>query len=407
MEGSMELKRAIVIILLTCGILGAISYWAFHIPAQKQNFFAYAENGTSLGVYWYQNGSSPVTNIDWGYVSEGTENVTIYAKNEGNTSFYVYTVQQEWIPRNLSGTLNLYGVPKTQQINVNETKNMTLCLSLKPSFGEDVNFTGNTILYAVSDLVLLPDKENFSELWVYNLNLQLAMHDDPYIVESGIFNVTTLSWTPKASWFAWGIIPSSRLSLTLQGNYSGILKVSWIDMASNVKLAFSNGTKLNAVNFWNSTTKQIALGLTINDGLSLSIYPEEMPSWYSWAWLIPSLTVAFAVILKHIKNPYAKLLTLTTIEDGFLRISLILIRMPLLICVPISIVLDIIAHSVRQPRNVKRRFLLALGYNSAWYGLYFVGSLWHWSLGILLGVLFHFTLDMIIIKRSGVALKEE
>lgn len=532
----MELKREVIIGLI-CAILAlTVLYVSFQFPKQKQNFFVRAENGLSIGIYWFENGTNPVTHIEWGTVNVGTENVTVYVKNNGTTPFYVYTVQENWFPRNLYGRLNLYTIPKTQQVNASQIKNMTIVLSLAQIDVTDVNFTGYTIVYAFSEPINLPDKEVFSELWDFNMNLKLTMSGNPYIVSikgiepkswitpdaihshcghdpddawraidgsTGIgwypnlvgnhwmifdlgksnnitkvrfwcasvylfgdgigvevyvgddtanlgekvadavltntgdwceidgfskngryikvvdkahdwiysiiyefayygtvapspISITKIDWIPKAPWYSWGLVPSNQLSLTLNGNGSGNLKVNWKDMSDNTKVLFSNGTKLSATDFWNSTTDHIDLNITLNSELSMSIYPEELPRWYSWAWLIPSLIVAIELILKRVENPYAQLFTLVTIEDGFLRVSLILVAIPLWLCIPVSITLDTIVHSIAQ-RKFKKRFLLALLYNVIWYGFYFIGSLWYWVFGIFLGVLFHFVLDLIIV----------
>ena len=397
----MELRHKIIISLFVSILLGFSFYWIFQAPHQEQNFFTYAEPGVSFGIYWFDNATSPVTLIDWGYIDIGSENVTIYVKNEGDTPFYTYVVQENWFPRDLYGRLNLYTVPQTQQIGVDETKNMTIVLSLSQVHVGDGNFTGDTIIYAFSEPVSLPDKDVFEKLGDFNTNMKFAMKGTPYVVSiDGSANITQLTWIPEAPWYSWGLVPSNQLSLTLKGSGSNNLKINWKNISDNVKVLFSNGTKLTATDYWNSTTNHIDLNLTLYSELGISIYPEELPRWYSWAWLIPGLYFIFAAILKHIKNPYAKLLTLVAIEDGFLRISLIIVGMPLLMCLPVSILVDTIVHAFKQ-RNFKKRFLLALLYNSIWYGMFIIGNLLHWSVGIFLGISFHFILDVVIIHFKG------
>ena len=340
-----------------------------------------------------------MTEIGWGNVST-TKQVVAYVQNEGNASFYLYVYSENWSPQVLAKEMNIYTTPFTQEVGVEEISNMSIVLFPRSLQGfNNVSFSFDIIVCAVNDAVTLLQRQNFSQLVDYNLNTKLAFEEKPHIVGLSAFQVSTLDWFDA----------NNTLSINLLGGSSGDLVVNWKNMSSKVKVELSNGSYFDAWDFWNSTTKNIALPLTIDDEMKVSIYmfePQVPPwfgDWYMWGWVIPALATALWRVLKKIKNPHVRLLVIVLIEDSLLRIIPVVILanwIPLWGCFIISIVTDALAHAIGNWEIPAIRFGLATLYNSIWYGLYLAGSLVYPALGIVLGVAFHMSIDEILSKRS-------
>jgi len=159
------------------------------------------------------------------------------------------------------------------------------------------------------------------------------------------------------------------------------------ESVSGATYSYYSISKILTLTVTHSSSEEVVIDWTVEWGF-----------WWGGWWIIPILGAALAYLLKRIKamNVHVLLILVVVIEDALLRISPIIILdywVPLWSIYIISVVLDSITHSFKKWKILPKRTLLAITYNGGWYGLYFVGSLVHPVVGVLLGVAFHFLID--------------
>jgi len=104
----------------------------------------------SIGIYWDAGCTKTVSSIDWGVLSPGqTEEVVVYARNEGNQSIVLTVTASNYSPVNASQSLNFsWTCIKFTGIAVNETVQVTQNLYVSPNAGGISDFSFDIIFSA-------------------------------------------------------------------------------------------------------------------------------------------------------------------------------------------------------------------------------------------------------------------
>lgn len=93
-----------------------------------------------IEVYWEQNCTTEVTQIDWGILEPGSlENVTVYARNEGSLRINLTLTTENWQPIQAPQYLNLTWDYSNQVIEPGRIQKIVLTLSV----AEEVPGTGD------------------------------------------------------------------------------------------------------------------------------------------------------------------------------------------------------------------------------------------------------------------------
>jgi len=118
-----------------------------------------AVSTTKIGVYWDQNCTKTVTSIKWGVLSPGeTKNITVYVRNEDNTTIILKVNTTNWNPEKAPEFLNFSYYPINLEIEIQKTAKITLTLHVHQNtstikqFSFDIIFEGKTQTYLPTDL---------------------------------------------------------------------------------------------------------------------------------------------------------------------------------------------------------------------------------------------------------------
>lgn len=102
-----------------------------------------------VGVFWDSDCTDPVSFIDWGMVEPGSmNNVTIYARNEGNVASSISLATENWNPSNASDYLTLNWNYDGRQLNPLEVVQVTLTLTVSSSVQGITSFSFDIIISA-------------------------------------------------------------------------------------------------------------------------------------------------------------------------------------------------------------------------------------------------------------------
>jgi len=114
---------------------------------------------TQIGIYWNQNCTNPVTSINWGMLSPGeNKNITIYVRNEDNTTITLTINTLNWKPEETSQFLTFSCTSNNTTIEPQKTAKITLTLQVKQNiktvkdFSFGINFEGKTKTFLSTDL---------------------------------------------------------------------------------------------------------------------------------------------------------------------------------------------------------------------------------------------------------------
>lgn len=109
--------------------------------------FGFGSGGTvylpiGVGVYWDNNCTDSVVEIDWGTVGPGsTVNVTVFVKNEGNQAISLNITAENWSPIETTSYMTFSSNYMSQTINVRETLQVTLSLTTSSNIEEITSFS--------------------------------------------------------------------------------------------------------------------------------------------------------------------------------------------------------------------------------------------------------------------------
>jgi hypothetical protein len=106
----------------------------------------------NVGVYWDANFQGRVYSISWGTLTPGSTNkVEVYARNEGNKSFILALIPENWNPANVSQYLNFKWASDNISVGVGKAVKVTMMLSVvassvrAPTSGGSVSFSFNIV----------------------------------------------------------------------------------------------------------------------------------------------------------------------------------------------------------------------------------------------------------------------
>jgi hypothetical protein len=98
--------------------------------------------GVGVGIYQYQNCTSPVTSINWGMLNPGASvNDTVYIRNEGNTPATLSMTTSNWNPSNASSYITLNWNYGGQTLSVNQVIQVKFTLTISSSISGITNFS--------------------------------------------------------------------------------------------------------------------------------------------------------------------------------------------------------------------------------------------------------------------------
>lgn len=144
-------------IILTTIILIIVFNEAFLRQDIIKNASAISPN--KVGVYWDQNCTKTVTSIKWGVLSPGdTKTITLYTRNEDNTSLVLTITTTNWNPNNANQFLTLSCKQNNTKIEPQKTIKIQLTLQVNPNikgikdFSFDINFEGKSQTFLPTDL---------------------------------------------------------------------------------------------------------------------------------------------------------------------------------------------------------------------------------------------------------------
>jgi hypothetical protein len=98
--------------------------------------------GVGVGIYQYQNCTSPVTSINWGMLNPGASvNDTVYIRNEGNTPATLSMTTSNWSPSNASSYITLNWNYGGQTLSVSQVIPVKFTLSVSSSISGITSFS--------------------------------------------------------------------------------------------------------------------------------------------------------------------------------------------------------------------------------------------------------------------------
>ena len=176
---------AIVLIFALFTTLAVIEYLS---PRTIVPNVSAVETPGTVGVYWDKACTRKIPSIGWGVLSPGqSKKVTVYARNEGNTSSFLTLRHTNWNPKNASTFLTFGWISEAERAAVAEVVKVTLSLYVSTNtkgittFSFDMIFEGTK--YAPWDV----NQDN---------NVDLL---DFYTVASLYGSLpTSTNWNPKA-----------------------------------------------------------------------------------------------------------------------------------------------------------------------------------------------------------------
>ena len=101
-------------------------------------------NVETIGVeaYWDSDCTSEVSLVDWGMIEPGdSKNVTIYLKNEGNTTITLSLDTKNWDPPEASSYISLDWSYTGEQIDPDDVIQVVLTLTLSPDISGITSFS--------------------------------------------------------------------------------------------------------------------------------------------------------------------------------------------------------------------------------------------------------------------------
>ena len=128
----MNRKETILVLLITIAVvIVAVNYLSSN-PG-RLNASAVSTTG-NLGIYWDKSCTNPVTSISWGTLTLGSKaNVTIYVRNESNTTIIIFENTSNWNPANAQTYLEYSWTAISNRIDAWKTLQVIQVLKVLPS----------------------------------------------------------------------------------------------------------------------------------------------------------------------------------------------------------------------------------------------------------------------------------
>jgi hypothetical protein len=106
--------------------------------------------GLGVGIYSDSGCTRTLTSIDWGIADPGsTKNVTIYARNDGNTPVTLSLSTANWNPSNAANYISLSWNYNGQTIAANQVIQIILSLSISSSIQGITAYSFDIVISAV------------------------------------------------------------------------------------------------------------------------------------------------------------------------------------------------------------------------------------------------------------------
>jgi len=98
--------------------------------------------GIGVGIYQYQNCTSPVSSFNWGTLDPGSKvNKTVYIRNEGNSPATLSMAASNWNPSSASSYMTLSWNYGGQTLNVGASIQVKFTLSVSATVSGITNFS--------------------------------------------------------------------------------------------------------------------------------------------------------------------------------------------------------------------------------------------------------------------------
>jgi hypothetical protein len=114
----------------------------------------------NVGVYWDANFTNNVSSISWGNLTQwNAAKVEVYARNEGNASFFLALIPKNWNPANVSQYLKFTWTSDNISVGVSMAVKVTMTLRLvmsnvgTPANGGLVSFSFNILFEGLDHLL--------------------------------------------------------------------------------------------------------------------------------------------------------------------------------------------------------------------------------------------------------------
>ena len=162
------LKKGIVPLILIVSFL-VMSFLALHNVSLVQNVSGVNISSSNIGVYWNAEGTSPVSTINWGNVSLGSEkDVSVYVKNLGPDALILSMNTSAWNPSAASLKMYLCWDYNGEQVGSGSIVKVTLKLFVSPDISGVHNFS-------------------------FDINVGVGLQKSPDINGDGIVNVLDIT----------------------------------------------------------------------------------------------------------------------------------------------------------------------------------------------------------------------
>ena len=162
------LKKGIVPLILIVSFL-VMSFLALHNVSLVQNVSGVNISSSNIGVYWNAEGTLPVSTINWGNVSLGSEkDVSVYVKNLGPDALILSMNTSAWNPSAASLKMYLCWDYNGKQAGSGSIVKVTLKLFVSPDISGVHNFS-------------------------FDINVGVGLQKSPDINGDGIVNVLDIT----------------------------------------------------------------------------------------------------------------------------------------------------------------------------------------------------------------------
>ena len=134
-------SAAVALILYTLA-LSMLSPVMSAIQANKSLSNSGSIKGIGVGIYQYQNCTSPVSSFNWGTLDPGASvSKTVYIKNEGNSPATLSMALSNWNPAGASSYMTLTWNYDGQTLSVNQVLQVQFTLSVSSSISGISSFS--------------------------------------------------------------------------------------------------------------------------------------------------------------------------------------------------------------------------------------------------------------------------
>lgn len=132
---------AVVLVLYTL-TLSMLSPVMSAIQASKSLSNSGSVKGIGVGIYQYQNCTSPVSSFNWGTLDPGASvSKTVYIRNEGNSPATLSMAVSNWNPAGASSYMTLTWDYGGQTLSVSQVIQVKFTLSVSSSISGITNFS--------------------------------------------------------------------------------------------------------------------------------------------------------------------------------------------------------------------------------------------------------------------------